>query len=91
MLGALAHGLPQLILPQGADQFLNAEACEKVGAALSLAPDVFDAAAVARDASRLLGEPEFAEAAAGVAREIAGMASPRQVLASLSREHRRAA
>lgn len=23
MFGALAHGLPQLVLPQGADQFLN--------------------------------------------------------------------
>ena len=26
MLGALAHGLPQLVLPQGADQFENADA-----------------------------------------------------------------
>ena len=33
MLGALAHGLPQLRRPQGADQFLNAEALLPTGAA----------------------------------------------------------
>jgi UDP:flavonoid glycosyltransferase YjiC (YdhE family) len=47
MLGALAHGLPQLILPQGADQFMNASACQSAGAALALTPDEFSAEAVA--------------------------------------------
>ncbi|HSS23012.1 MAG TPA: nucleotide disphospho-sugar-binding domain-containing protein [Mycobacterium sp.] len=36
MLGALAHGLPQLCLPQGADQFRNAQACAAAGAGIAL-------------------------------------------------------
>jgi UDP:flavonoid glycosyltransferase YjiC (YdhE family) len=39
MFGALGHGLPQLLLPQGADQFWNAAACQRVGVALILPPD----------------------------------------------------
>ena len=39
MFGALANGLPQLLLPQGADQFANADACRDAGVALTLAPD----------------------------------------------------
>lgn len=46
MFGALAHGLPQLILPQGADQFMNAALCARAGVALALAPDEFSAEAV---------------------------------------------
>ena len=34
MLGALAHGVPQVLLPHGAEQHLNAEACRRQGAAL---------------------------------------------------------
>jgi hypothetical protein len=33
MLGALSHGLPQLALPHGADQFTNAQALVHSGAA----------------------------------------------------------
>ena len=34
-LGALAHGLPMLLLPHGADQFENAQACAALGVARS--------------------------------------------------------
>jgi UDP:flavonoid glycosyltransferase YjiC (YdhE family) len=37
-LGALAHGLPQVLLPQGADQFINTERCEAAGLARGLLP-----------------------------------------------------
>jgi hypothetical protein len=37
-LAAARHGLPQLCLPQGADQFLNAAAIASSGAGLSLKP-----------------------------------------------------
>ena len=47
MFGALKHGLPQLVIPQGGDQFMNAEACQKAGAALSLAPAEVSAEAIA--------------------------------------------
>ena len=45
-LGALAHGLPLLLVPQGADQFDNAARCERAGAAIVLRPDELTADAV---------------------------------------------
>ncbi|MBL7517058.1 glycosyltransferase family 1 protein [Frankia sp. CNm7] len=36
LLGALAHGLPQLVLPQGADQFTNGAAAQRAGVGLVL-------------------------------------------------------
>ena len=51
-LGAAAAGIPQLFLPQGADQFFNAAAVTEVGAGATLAsPD-----GVAEAAGPLLGE-----------------------------------
>jgi hypothetical protein len=53
-LGALAAGVPQLVMPQGADQFANADALYAAGAALRLLPPEVGVAAVARHASTLL-------------------------------------
>jgi len=39
MLGALAEGIPQLMLPQAADQLRNARACVRAGAATALFRD----------------------------------------------------
>jgi UDP:flavonoid glycosyltransferase YjiC (YdhE family) len=85
-LVGLAHGLPQLMLPQGLDQFLNADACAAAGAALVLRPDELAPAAVAHAARRLLDEPGFATAARGLAGEIAAMPGAPAVLAALTRE-----
>ena len=41
-LGALAHGLPMLLLPHGADQFENAQACAERGVATVLMPRRLD-------------------------------------------------
>jgi len=46
MLGALAHNLAQLMLPQGADQFINADVCTRTGVALALSPAELTAASV---------------------------------------------
>ncbi|HYZ35917.1 MAG TPA: nucleotide disphospho-sugar-binding domain-containing protein, partial [Pseudonocardiaceae bacterium] len=54
MLNALAHGLPQLILPQGADQFSNAAARQSAGAALALRPGALSADAIATAAECLI-------------------------------------
>lgn len=83
VLAALAFGLPQLCLPQGADQFLNASAVAAAGAGLSLVPGQVDARSVGEAVARLLGEPSFAAAAAGVAAAIAAMPSPAEVAAVL--------
>jgi UDP:flavonoid glycosyltransferase YjiC (YdhE family) len=86
MLGALAHGLPQLILPQGAEQHGNAAACARAGAALSLAPGEATAAAVTTAAKRLLDEPAFAARAGAIRTEILAAPGPDEVLADLVAE-----
>jgi UDP:flavonoid glycosyltransferase YjiC (YdhE family) len=78
-LAAAALGLPQLCLPQGADQFLNAAAIAEVGAGISLAPDACDEAAVRAAVTRLLGDDAYRQAAGHVAASIASMPSPDDV------------
>ncbi|WP_370969181.1 glycosyltransferase [Amycolatopsis sp. cg9] len=75
-LGALAAGVPQLVLPQGADQFANAEALLAAGAALRLLPGELSADAVTEQARKAPGLRDAARALAG---EIAGMPSPDEV------------
>ena len=45
-LAALVAGLPLVLVPQGADQFDNARACQRAGAAKVLVPDDVDPRAV---------------------------------------------
>lgn len=79
MLGALAAGVPLVLLPQGADQFENAVRCERNGVAAVVWPDRADAAAIADALGRVLAEPSFREAAGRLAAEIAAMPSPDEV------------
>ena len=55
-LGALARGLPQLCLPQAADQFRNAEGGVRAGAALALAPAETTSASVRTAVETLLAD-----------------------------------
>jgi UDP:flavonoid glycosyltransferase YjiC (YdhE family) len=82
-LGALAAGVPQLILPQGADQFANADAVQAAGAGLRL--DEPSAEAVADHTRTLLSGQDHRAAARTVAEEIARMPSPREVANQLPR------
>lgn len=86
--GALCHGLAQLILPQGADNFTGAGACQRAGAALTLEPQQVDAAAVAKAAGRLLAEPGFGAAARRIQAEIDAMPDADTVLAILLADER---
>jgi UDP:flavonoid glycosyltransferase YjiC (YdhE family) len=83
-LGALAQGLPQLCLPQGADQFRNAQGGVRAGAALVLLPVEITPGAVAEAVRRLLREPAIQMAAQGVAAEIAQMPSPADTVTVLA-------
>jgi UDP:flavonoid glycosyltransferase YjiC (YdhE family) len=84
MLATLAHGLPSLVLPQGADQFDNAARCSELGAAVALMPDEVTESAV-RDAVRtLLDDPSYRNRAAALAAEIAAMPHPREVARRLA-------
>ncbi|HYK06877.1 MAG TPA: nucleotide disphospho-sugar-binding domain-containing protein [Gaiellaceae bacterium] len=78
-LAALAHGLPLVLVPQGADQFENAARVEAAGAGVVVMPDGLSSESV-RAALRLVpGEPSFAAAAQKVAAEIAAMPGPGDV------------
>lgn len=86
--GALAHGVPQVIVPQGADNFDNAAMCERAGVALVLRPNEFSPKTLADSVSSVLREARFVNAAARTADEIAAMSDPAEV-ASRVREYRR--
>ena len=81
LLAGFRHGLPQLLLPQGIDQFGNAEAAERAGAGLALTEVTADA--VAGAARRLLAEPGFTAAARAVQDDIAAMPSADETVALL--------
>lgn len=84
-LGALAEGLPQVFLPQAADQFRNAAAGLAAGAGLALHPDDATPQAVAGAVERVLHEEAFRLAAGTVAAEIAAMPAPEQIVPTLER------
>lgn len=86
MLGALAHGVPQLVLPQGADQFANAEALVTAGAALRLAPEEQQVDAIAAAARALLADRggDHRAASRAIQAEIAALPAPDEVIRTLT-------
>lgn len=82
-LGALSHGIPLLLLPQGANQFWNAERGAALGAGIRLLPDDVDAESVRKGVHALLEQPGYREKAARLAAEIAAMPEPEDVVAPL--------
>jgi MGT family glycosyltransferase len=86
-LGALARGVPQLCLPQAADQFRNAEGGQRTGAALALAPGEATTTSVRAAVERLLADEELRRGAERVAAEIAAMPSPAEVASLLEQRH----
>jgi MGT family glycosyltransferase len=83
VLGALEAGLPQLLLPQGADQFINAEILGAAGLARALANDAQQPGAISEAVQALLGDSSERQAAARVRDEIAAMPSPAEVVPRL--------
>jgi UDP:flavonoid glycosyltransferase YjiC (YdhE family) len=83
MLGALSHGLPQLVLPHGADQFLNAQALIDSGAGRRLTPQEITPESVGAATDALLSTPEYRAAAGRIAEEIAAMPSPEETVPRL--------
>lgn len=82
-LGAFSNSVPQIFVPQGADQFQNAELVLSVGAGTRLLPDEFGAEALAMEVKKVLAEPSYREAAGTIAEEIAAMPAPADVAARL--------
>jgi UDP:flavonoid glycosyltransferase YjiC (YdhE family) len=73
MLGALAQGVPLLLLPVAADQFRNARALRAVGAGITLEGDEQTNEGMRAALQRLFDEPAFSEAACRMADEVAAM------------------
>ena len=82
-LGALAEGLPQLCLPQAADQFRNSEGAARAGVAVVLHPEESSPDAIASAVGALLTDEALHRRARGVADEIAAMPSPDDVVERL--------
>ena len=83
MFGALAHGLPQVALPQGADNFSNAAMLEGSGAGVVLQPGNLTDETVRGAVHEILDRPRYAESARAIAAEMASMPGPQEVAADL--------
>ena len=81
--GALAHGVPQVILPQGADNYELAAMCERAGVAEVLRPDEVTAANVAAAVHSVVRTESFSAAGRACAAEIASMPDAATTAAAL--------
>lgn len=94
VFGALAFGLPLLLLPRGADNFYNADRVLAAGAGRRLLDSEITAEAVAGELAFLLEDVRCRAAAALIAGEIAAMPAPATavgVLEELAGRRRRGA
>lgn len=82
-LAAMAAGLPQVVMPQGADQFQNAELLAKTGAVRAFLPGM-PPDALAQHIAEALTDKEMKASAVKLAEEIAAMPSPAAVAKGLS-------
>lgn len=84
MFAALARGIPNVCLPQAADQFQNAEACVRVGAGFAFEPGEVTAPELRAAVEQLLNEPGPRAAAAKLSREISEMPDPGEVAQTIA-------
>jgi UDP:flavonoid glycosyltransferase YjiC (YdhE family) len=85
VLAALSWGLPLLVVPQGANQFWNAERCAELGLGALLAESDISPAAVRGAVHALLEEPRYRAAAGRIRDEIARMPPPDEAVPELER------
>jgi UDP:flavonoid glycosyltransferase YjiC (YdhE family) len=85
VLGALAHGLPMVIIAMGADQPLNAARCQALGVARVLDPIAASPEDVREAVQAVLGDPAFLTAAQGLQDEMTRLPTSAQAVALLER------
>ena len=83
-LAALATGRPQLLLPQGADHFVNADLLGRTGGARSLLGDAQQADAIGDSVRALLGPGPERDRSVALAVEIAAMPAPADLVGRLA-------
>jgi UDP:flavonoid glycosyltransferase YjiC (YdhE family) len=79
-LSSLSRGLPLLILPQGADQYIIGDLVLAAGAGLLLAPLDVTPSTIRANVLALLDEPVYRDGASRLQREIAAMPGPAEVV-----------
>ena len=85
LVGALAHGLPMVLIPIGADQPWNAERAAAVGVARALDPVSATTADVAEAVTGVLADPGYRQAAEGLRDEMAALRGPETAISLLKR------
>lgn len=85
VMGALAHGLPSVLIPMGADQPLNAARCLDLGVALVLDAVKATPESVRDAVATVLVEPRYRQAAERLRDEIAALPGPDHAVALLER------
>jgi UDP:flavonoid glycosyltransferase YjiC (YdhE family) len=83
MFGVLAHGLPSVVLPQSADNFINAALLARAGTAQKLMPGELTSASVRSSVRLVLDDDSHRQRAQLLADEINAMPSPREVASLL--------
>jgi hypothetical protein len=85
VLGALAHGLPSVLLPMGADQPWNATRCEELGVAVVLDAMRATPEDVREAVSSVLEDPSYRAAAELVREEIRRLPGPEHAVRLIER------
>jgi UDP:flavonoid glycosyltransferase YjiC (YdhE family) len=85
VVGALAHGVPLVLLPLGADQPLNAARCAELGVARVLEPFSVTSAEIGRAVAVVLGDPSYRRNAQRIAVEAAEQPGPEEAVGWLER------
>jgi UDP:flavonoid glycosyltransferase YjiC (YdhE family) len=80
VIGSLAHGVPMVLLPMGADQPLNAARCEALGVGRALGVMAATPSAIADRVTAVLEEPAYRLAAERIRDEIAELPGPAETV-----------
>lgn len=85
VIGALAHGLPQVIIPLGADQLLNADRCRELGLGCVLDVMTLTPETIREAATGALATPAYRQRATRFQAEIAALPGPDHAVRLLER------
>ncbi|NUT51117.1 MAG: glycosyltransferase [Saccharothrix sp.] len=85
VMGALAHGLPTVLLPMGADQPHNAAQCVRLGVGEALDPVTATSRDVRELVARVLAEPGYRRAAERLRAEMVTLPEPARAVPLLER------
>jgi L-noviosyl transferase len=84
MFGALAAGVPQVLLPQGADQPKNAEAVVRRGVGIALDTMTDGMERLGQAVRQVIADPSYSKAAQEVARENSARPAPSAVVTQIA-------